>query len=337
MQHSRQHTDSSPRPSSYTPAQVDNAKSLTSSMMDSQGRLFSSPSQPSRSPIPPAGDREPPVGHPSTHEPHGGSQRGLAIEPRRSTPTGLRRGPLPTVGDREPLFEHPITHEPHVGSERATAAELRRNLLLAAGGRAPPSGHPGTREPRSSSEGGHMTEPSRISFSTAGDREPLLGYPSTREPHDGSGTGLPTTPRRKKPGRFGLPIIVFCRLFNTIFAICTVDKANRDAVEPWNLRINRLVFDFCWVILVWNIFALAASIVTCVFFPRPLPSPHREAGGQDTRGRGFRDKLHAQFAINDAVLALITLVLLMIACHIKKELRQALLPPPVVAMVSSLV
>ncbi len=133
-----------------------------------------------------------------------------------------------------------------------------------------------------------------------------------------------------------MPVIVLCRLFNTIFAICTVDKANRDAVEPWNLRINRLVFDFCWVILVWNIFALAASIVSCVSFLPPSPPPRRVAG-EEARRRGFRDKLHAQFAINDAVLVLITLVLLMIACHIKKDLWQARLPPPVVAMVSTLV
>lgn len=257
MQHPRPHTDSSLRPSSYAPAQFDNAKSLTSSMMDSQGRLFTRPSEPGRSSFPTAGNREPLLGHPSTRESRGGPGRG------------------------------------------------------------------------------HATEPSRVSFSTAGDREPLLGRSSTRGHHGSSERGLATAPRRRNTGRFGLPVIVLCRLFNTIFAICTVDKANRDAVEPWNLRINRLVFDFCWVILVWNIFALAASIVSCVFFPPP--PPRRIAGGEEARRRGFRDKLHAQFAINDAVLALITLVLLMIACYIKKDLWQARLLPSVVAMVSTLV
>lgn len=166
-----------------------------------------------------------------------------------------------------------------------------------------------------------------------GDREPLLGQPSTREPTE-SGEQFPVEHRRKSSGRFGLPIIIFCRLFNTIFAICTVDKANKEVAAGWNVRIHKLLFDFCWIILVWSIFALAASIVSCVFFP----SPRRRAG--EEAKRGFRDKVRAQFAINDAVLALITLVLLVIACHAMTPRWQGQfvgLMPPVVAMVSSLV
>ncbi|KAI6082634.1 hypothetical protein F4821DRAFT_246745 [Hypoxylon rubiginosum] len=225
MQHSRPQTGS-PLRASYTPANIDNAKVLTSSMRDPQGRMFAST-----------------------------------------------------------------------------------------------SASPNARAPG----------PSTYSFPAAGDREPLLGHTHARETHGGSEIGLAATKsRRKKTGRFGLPVIVICRLFNTIFAICTVDKANK-VVEAWNIRANKLVFDFCWIILVWNIFALAISILSCLFFPSS-----RRVPGDEAR-RSFRDKLHTQFAINDAALAFITLVLLMIACHIHKNPWDPRLPTDVVAMVSCLV
>ncbi|KAI1773092.1 hypothetical protein F4818DRAFT_117925 [Hypoxylon cercidicola] len=227
MQHSRPHMQS-PLRASRPPAHIDNAKVLTSSMVDSRRQLFTSAPESSGNSCPMAGDREPLLGHQST-------------------------------------------------------------------------------------------------------REPLLGHPSIREPYSDPERGLANEHQLKKAGRFGLPIIVVCRLFNTIFALCTIDKANRDAVSAWNIRTNKLVFDFCWIILVWNIFALAASIVSCVFFPRS-----RRAAGEWAR-RSFRDKLHTQFAINDAVLALITLGLLVVACHIKKSPPLDEIPPKVIALVSTLV
>ncbi|KAI1372168.1 hypothetical protein F4677DRAFT_449656 [Hypoxylon crocopeplum] len=166
----------------------------------------------------------------------------------------------------------------------------------------------------------------------AEDREPLLGHASTRRPTNSLGNTVIESPP-KRSYWVGLPLIVFCRLFNTIFAACTIDKANKDVGEGWNIRIHKLLFDFCWIILVWNVFALAASIFNCVFFP---PSGRGAEGSK----RDFRDKLRAQFAINDAVLALITLVLLVVACHAVSPHWDGTwvgLRPPVVAMVSSLV
>ncbi|KAI0179774.1 hypothetical protein GGR52DRAFT_568542 [Hypoxylon sp. FL1284] len=168
-----------------------------------------------------------------------------------------------------------------------------------------------------------------------GDREPLLGRPTAREPPGTPETGIAITHQRKKTGRFGLPIIVLCRLFNTIFALCTIDKFNKDMVEESrNFRAHKLVFDFCWIILVWNIFTLAASIISCVFFPSSRHTSLRPRAGA---GRSFKDKLHAQFAINDAVLALITLVLLVIACNTKRNPQDPRPSPPVVVMMSFLV
>ncbi|KAI1759134.1 hypothetical protein GGR53DRAFT_471640 [Hypoxylon sp. FL1150] len=179
--------------------------------------------------------------------------------------------------------------------------------------------------------------PSRISFPMAGDREPLLGHPSTREPNANSDIVLVATkPPRKRTDRFGLPAIVLCRLFNTLFAACTVDKAN-NVVEAWNIRSNNLVFDFCWIILIWNAFALVASILGCLFFPSSSSSSSRRTSGDEARRRSFRDKLHTQFAINDAALALITLVLLIIACHLKKNPWDPRIPRDVEALVSCLV
>lgn len=177
-------------------------------------------------------------------------------------------------------------------------------------------------------------EPSDSSSPFPEDREPLLGHPSIRNPTNSDGN--PTTEserRRTYRVRFGLPIIVFCRFFNTIFAACTIYKANMDVGDGWNIRIHKLLFDFCWIILVWNIFALVASIIGYLFFP----SPDRRTGEST---RDFKDRLRVQFACNDIVLGLVTLTLLVIACHGMRphwEGRFVGLTPPVVAMVSSLV
>ncbi|KAI1459704.1 hypothetical protein F4805DRAFT_419951 [Annulohypoxylon moriforme] len=172
--------------------------------------------------------------------------------------------------------------------------------------------------------------------SLAEDREPLLSQSDRRDSAD-SGRTRTFKYSRKRNCECGLPIIVFCRLFNTIFAACTIDKANKEVGDGWNLRINMLLFDFCWIILVWNIVAFVASVVTCTF----LPTPEREKEGSTTgTGRDFRDKMRVQFACNDAVLGVITLVLLVVACHgvdPRWEGRFVGLMPPVVAMVASLV
>ncbi|KAI1210151.1 uncharacterized protein F4807DRAFT_459982 [Annulohypoxylon truncatum] len=168
----------------------------------------------------------------------------------------------------------------------------------------------------------------------ADDREPLLGRADMRDSTDSWGTRT-IKYSRKRSCDCGLPIIVFCRLFNTVFAACTIDKANNDVGDGWNLRIYKLLFDFCWIILVWNIFAFVASIFSCAFFPIPV----REKEGSRT-GRDFRDKMRIQFACNDAVLGVITLVLLVVACHgidPSWEGQFVGLMPPVVAMVASLV
>ncbi|KAI0380495.1 hypothetical protein F5Y04DRAFT_99593 [Hypomontagnella monticulosa] len=175
-------------------------------------------------------------------------------------------------------------------------------------------------------------EPSGRSSPFPEDREPLLGHPSNRSPADPDVNPTAESDRRRTCW-FGLPIIVFCRLFNTVFAACTIYKANTDVGDGWNIRIHKLLFDFCWIILVWNIFALVASIVSCVFFP----SPDRRSGEP---AKDFRDRLRVQFACNDVVLGIVTLVLLVIACHGMRpqwEGRFVGLMPPVVAMVSSLV
>ncbi|KAI1088864.1 hypothetical protein F5B19DRAFT_403246 [Rostrohypoxylon terebratum] len=172
------------------------------------------------------------------------------------------------------------------------------------------------------------------SSSFAEDREPLLGH-SDRRGFNQTG-GLSTVKySRKRKCDCGLPIIVFCRLFNTVFAVCTIVKANKDVGDGWNIRIHRLLFDFCWIIFIWNILALLASIVVWTLFP----APEREKEGSGV-GRDFRDKMRVQFACNDAVLGIITLILLVVACRgidaiWEGELVQ--LMPPVVAMVASLV
>ncbi|KAI2469092.1 hypothetical protein F4781DRAFT_240451 [Annulohypoxylon bovei var. microspora] len=174
--------------------------------------------------------------------------------------------------------------------------------------------------------------PEASGHSFAEDREPLLGRSDSHHSTNSRETRIAKYSRKRSCG-CGLPIIVFCRLFNTIFAACTIDKANKDVGDGWNIRVYKLLFDFCWIILVWNIFALVTSIISCTFFS----SPERE---KEESGRDFRDKLRVQFACNDAVLGVITLVLLVVACHAIEptwEERFVGLMPPVVAMVASLI
>ncbi|KAI0886650.1 uncharacterized protein GGS22DRAFT_116023 [Annulohypoxylon maeteangense] len=176
-------------------------------------------------------------------------------------------------------------------------------------------------------------EPSDDSSPYPEDQEPLLGHPDR---HDSTNPRTRTVKySRKRSCACGLPIIVFCRLFNTIFAACTIDKANKDVGDGWNIRMHKLLFDFCWIILVWNIFAFLVSVVCCTL----LPVIEREKEGSGTE-RDLRDKIRSQFACNDAVLGVITLVLLVIACHgidPSWEGKFVGLAPPVVAMVASLV
>lgn len=177
-------------------------------------------------------------------------------------------------------------------------------------------------------------ESSRRSPSLAEDRQPLLGHSQRRNFNQTGGISA-VKYTRKRSCDCGLPIIVFCRLFNTVFAACTIDKANKDMGDGWNIRMHRLLFDFCWIILIWNVFALLTSIVVCTLFPAPEP----EKEGSVTE-RDFRDKMRVQFACNDAVLGVITLVLLVVACHgidAIWEGKSVQLMPPVVAMVASLV
>ncbi|KAI0849522.1 hypothetical protein F5Y00DRAFT_261653 [Daldinia vernicosa] len=165
----------------------------------------------------------------------------------------------------------------------------------------------------------------------AEDREPLLGYPDER--HSPSEGNPAAEPLRKRACVVGLAIIVFCRLFNTIFAACTIDKAIKVIGEGWNYWINKFLFGICLVIPIWNIFALTTSIVNCPFFS--IFGRKREESVSSFRGR-----LRIRFACYDAVLGLITLGLLPIACYAISSHwgeRFVGLRPPIMAMVSVLV
>ncbi|KAI1660429.1 hypothetical protein F4813DRAFT_349946 [Daldinia decipiens] len=166
----------------------------------------------------------------------------------------------------------------------------------------------------------------------AEDLEPLLGYPD--EHHSPSSDENPAAePLRKRPYVGGLAIIVLCRLFNTIFAACTIGKAINVIGDGWNYWINIFLFGICLVIPVWNIFALTTSIVSY-----PFCSIFGRKRGESVSG--FRDRLRIRFACNDAVLGLITLGLLAIACHAISSHwgeRFVGLRPPIIAMVSVLV
>ncbi|KAI0122474.1 hypothetical protein F4814DRAFT_438504 [Daldinia grandis] len=141
----------------------------------------------------------------------------------------------------------------------------------------------------------------------AEDREPLLGLPDEHHliPSDGNPAAEPL---RKRAGVVGLAIIVLSRLFNTIVATCTIYGAIRLTNDGWNYWINRLLFSFCCIILVWNIFALITSIINC-----PVFSVFSRKRGNPVSS--FRNKLRIWFACNDAALGLIILSLLAMACH----------------------
>lgn len=183
-----------------------------------------------------------------------------------------------------------------------------------------------------SNESPRMTAGPSTRSPLAQDREPLLGYPD--EPYSPYSDENPAAePLRKRACAVGLAIIVFCRLFNTIFAPCTINKAIKVTGDGWNYWINRFLFGICLVIPVWNIFALTTSIVSC-----PLFSVFGRKRGESLSS--FRDRLRIRFACNDAVLGLITLGLLAIACHAISSHwgeRFVGLRPPIMAMVSVLV
>ncbi|KAI1473565.1 hypothetical protein F4774DRAFT_423151 [Daldinia eschscholtzii] len=164
----------------------------------------------------------------------------------------------------------------------------------------------------------------------AEDREPLLGHPNER------GSPFPeenyaTVPLGERVCVVGLPIIVFLRLFNAVLAAFAIYKANKEVSEGWNIWIYRLLFDFCWILLVWNISALATGIINCLFL-----SIFNRKSGESVNN--LVDKLRMQFACNDAILGLITLVLLVIACEgtgSRWEGQFTVLTAPTVVIVST--
>ncbi|KAI1099087.1 hypothetical protein F4804DRAFT_322916 [Jackrogersella minutella] len=167
------------------------------------------------------------------------------------------------------------------------------------------------------------------------DTEPLLGRPDTPNTRDlaesGGSHGKRTS--RKRSCECGVPIIIFCRLFNAMFSVLTINKANKEVGDGWNLWIFKLLFGLCWIILIWNLFALLASIVSRTCFPY---SSHEKGEPK----KDFRDWLRVRFACSDAALGLVTVVLLVIACQGMNPNwngRFVGLKPPVVAMVSFLV
>ncbi|OTB00593.1 hypothetical protein M426DRAFT_324145 [Hypoxylon sp. CI-4A] len=179
---------------------------------------------------------------------------------------------------------------------------------------------------------GRAPERSGRPLPLAEDREPLLGHHTTHSP-DIHVEYISDDYPHERTCRLGLPIIVLCRTFNTIFTACTVDRMNKYLGYGWDLRINKLVLDFCWIALAWNAFALTYSIVGCMFF-----QPGRRE--RRTHEKSFRDKMRIHFACNDAILGIIILVLLTIASrfvdpHFKGA--WAGLVPSIVAMVSVLV
>ncbi|KAI8956998.1 hypothetical protein F5Y11DRAFT_341203 [Daldinia sp. FL1419] len=160
------------------------------------------------------------------------------------------------------------------------------------------------------------------------DREPLL-----RQPDELNSRYLDINPAAepfpKRACIIGLPVISFCRVFNTVFALLTIDKVNSRIGNGGNVMVYRHLFDFCWIILIWNIFTFAVSTISSLFFSAYDSKDEKPARSS------FRDTLRIHFALNDVGLGLVTLILLVISCNTGGQFVR--FSGPAVIMVSSLV